>query len=69
METAQKTTKRALKDLNPGDVVVVPFTRVPPRTVRRVDQARARGYVVVSFTDADQTSGHKDNLVDVAVPQ
>lgn len=62
------TTKKQLRHLEPGDVIVnVDFPRLPHRTVKRVDQARAKGYVVVQFTDADQTSGHGQNEVHVLV--
>ncbi len=62
------TVKKQLRNLAPGDVLVnVDFPHLPHRTVKAVHPARARGYVVVQFSDADQTSGHGQNEVNVLV--
>ena len=61
-----ETVQKQLRHLQPGDVLVnVDLPHLPHRTVKRVDQARAKGYVVVQFSDADQTSGHGENKVHV----
>jgi hypothetical protein len=51
------------KMLTPGLKLVLPdFPNRPPRVVKRVDQARARGYLVVSFEDGERTSGHESTV-------
>ena len=62
------TVKKARKALQPDDVVVnVDFPDQPRKIVKRVEPARMRNYVVVTFFDGGRTSGHGDDLIDVLV--
>jgi DNA polymerase elongation subunit (family B) len=58
-----KMLTRGLKLVNPD------FPRLAPRVVRDVFQARAKGYMVVTFEDGSRTSGHESTVVFVAVGQ
>ena len=69
MEQTRTTTKGKLQ---PGDVLVNPHLRNVMGTVRRVDKARARGYVVValdsgSSVENDTLLGRADEQVLVRV--
>ncbi len=65
-----ETTQKQLRHLQPGDVVVnVDLPHLPHRTVKCVVPSRARGYVIVMFRDAIETSGHGKNVVHVLVKQ
>lgn len=52
-------TRTYYSELRRGDRLVNPFLPGrPPRVVRDVHQARARGYLVIVFEDGERTSGH-----------
>lgn len=69
---ACRVTRRVkLGALLPGDVVVSGLSPGSDGqcsgkgTVTRVDAARAKGYVVVTFADRTQTSQHQAHVVEV----
>jgi hypothetical protein len=50
------------KDLKPGQKLVFPDRPTyPPRTVKKVERAKANGYIVVLFEDGTRTSTHGGN--------
>ena len=52
-----KTVKKTYSNLLPGDVLVnIDLPHLPHRTVKRVDPARAKGYLVVTFEGGQSTS-------------
>lgn len=44
--------------LLPGDDIINPDTQTG-RTVKRIDMARAKGYLCILFQDGTRTSGHE----------
>lgn len=55
-------TEVLFKKLTPGQQLVFPDRpHLPPRTVKRVDKAKANGYIVVLFEDGTCTSTHGGN--------